>query len=92
MQVPADRVIALLTEDLADMHRENAILKVQVEILSAQNVAANAAQANPLPLPPVPVSAPAPAPASEDSPLYSALTSEQPAVTPDVTPAPDLAA
>lgn len=37
MQVPADQVIALLTQDLADYHRENAILKVQVEILTNQN-------------------------------------------------------
>lgn len=32
--VPADRVIAEMATKLGEMHRENAILKVQVELLT----------------------------------------------------------
>lgn len=35
-QVPADKVIAILTQEIADLHREQAILKVQVEMLNEE--------------------------------------------------------
>jgi hypothetical protein len=58
-QVPADRVIALLTQQLADMHRENAILKVQVSMLEEQaNAPVPVASLPPFPLPPVPSDTP----------------------------------
>jgi len=56
-QVPADRVIALLTQQLADLHRENAILTIQVQLLEEQAtppVPETAPSA--VPLPPVPSS------------------------------------
>jgi hypothetical protein len=62
-QVPADRVIALLTQQLADMHRENAILKVQVSMLEEQ--AATPVTAS-IPFPP-------PVPAASDTPGEPAL-------------------
>lgn len=43
-QVPADKVIALLTQQLGDLYRENAILQVQVTMYEAD--AAQAAQAS----------------------------------------------
>lgn len=57
-QVPADRVIALLTQQLADMHRENAILKVQVSMFEEQ-LAAPVTAAIPFP-PPVPAASDTP--------------------------------
>lgn len=52
-QVPADRVIALLTTEIADLHREMAILKVQVQLLEedAASTPNHAAQAPSLPAP-----------------------------------------
>jgi hypothetical protein len=86
-QVPADRVIALLTTEIADMHRENSILKVQVEMMNeqltlAQNAALKPAEVQPTAaaLPPVP---------ANSSPLYDATTSSL-AAQGDVVPAPTL--
>lgn len=45
VQVPADRVISLLTSQLADSLRENSILKVQVEMITAEAEAARTALA-----------------------------------------------
>lgn len=42
-QVPADQVIAILTTELADMYREQAILKVQLSMLNAQLAALSTA-------------------------------------------------
>jgi hypothetical protein len=70
MQVPADQVIAIITTELGDMHRENAILKVQVSMLTEQlsqasnNVPQGAHSDNSMQslssLPPFPETTPAP--------------------------------
>lgn len=49
-QVPADRVIAELASRLGELHRENAILKVQIAIL--QETAITPAPVIPVPAPP----------------------------------------
>lgn len=77
MQVPADRVIALLTTDLADLHRENAILKVQVELLNAQIAEVRSELAAVTPA----------------EPATSLLPAQSPLPAPwETTPVPDLAA
>lgn len=89
MQVPADQVIAILTQELGDMHRENAILKVQVGMLNNQLTEAQAATVQPTStaLPPVPSIT-----SASSSPLYDATTSSLATQSTDVTPAPDLSA
>lgn len=46
-QVPADRVIAELATRLGELHRENAILKVQIQVMTEE---AEATAPTPAPL------------------------------------------
>lgn len=59
-QVPADLVITELVSKLAELHRENAILKVQVDLYAEQAASSTSAHAAPVTDPNAAVSPTAP--------------------------------